>query len=503
VVGKYFHTIRHLKPAQVYGRLYKPRPRIARSPAASLRLQTGEWAPTIPRSDPQTGPDRFRLLNEEREIRSWNDEDIPKLWLYNLHYFDHPSAELMERWVRENPVGFATGWQPYPLAIRAVNWMKWSLAGGSLNGLLYASLALQIEYLSRSIEFHLGANHLLADSIALTMAGMFFEGRAAEQWLATGVKLLRREIAEQILPDGGHYERSPMYHALALEGLLDLINVSNACNPGLDSDRALWSVTASRMLGWLQLMTHPDGRIAFFNDAAFGIAPEIGALEDYAERLSVKTAPLKLAESGYIRLMNGDTVVLFDAAPIGPDHQPGHAHADTLSFELSHYGRRVLVNSGTSTYERSMERQCQRGTAAHNTLRVDGEDQSEVWSSFRVAKRARPFAVRTDASSFAEAAHDGYRRLSKPVVHFRRLDLSQRELLIHDRIEGHGTHQVEIFFHFHPEAGIPIVLDQKLTGSAIRSHWYPEFNLSVPNETIVASWTGSCPVEFVTAVQLQ
>src|SRR6267378_2144734 len=84
-------------------------------------------------------------------------------------------------------------------------------------------------------------------------------------------------------------------------------------------------------------------------------------LEDIAE----------LGNSGYIRLENKDTVVLFDAAPIGPDYQPGHAHADTLSLEVSHRGRRVLVNSGTSTYERGPERAKERGTAAHNTIVID------------------------------------------------------------------------------------------------------------------------------------
>ena len=146
-------------------------------------------------------------------------------------------------------------------------------------------------------------------------------------------------------------------------------------------------------------MTHPDGRIAFFNDAAFAIACEPEALEAYANRLelapisSPQTALTALTESGYLRLQLGSALALLDVAAIGPDYLPGHAHADTLSFELSLFGQRVLVNSGTSCYGISQERQRQRSTAAHNTVVIDAVDSSEVWSGFRVARRAKPMGL--------------------------------------------------------------------------------------------------------------
>src|SRR5690606_15320930 len=155
----------------------------------------------------------------------------------------------------------------------------------------------------------------------------------------------------------------------------------------------------SPMLHWLRVMTHPDGDIALFNDAALGIAPPLAALEAYADlvgvsRDSTELASLEaLAESGYVRLTVGPAVLIADVGLVGPDYLPGHAHADTLSFELSLHGRRVLVNGGTSTYEANAERLRQRGTAAHNTVVVDGQDSSEVWSAFRVARRARPWGA--------------------------------------------------------------------------------------------------------------
>jgi uncharacterized heparinase superfamily protein len=153
-------------------------------------------------------------------------------------------------------------------------------------------------------------------------------------------------------------------------------------------------------------MLHPDGRIPFFNDATFEVAPEPGELFAYAERLGVVEKGVALSESGYVRLENEGTVVLFDAAPAGPDYQPGHAHADTLSFELSRSGKRVVVNSGTSTYEKAAA--CVGGVPQRTTRSINGQDSSEVWSAFRVA-HAYPFDVKIDRKTFVELL-DGYKR---------------------------------------------------------------------------------------------
>src|SRR6185436_7069489 len=94
----------------------------------------------------------------------------------------------------------------------------------------------------------------------------------------------------------------------------------------------------------------------------------------------------QLEPSGYVRIQRDPVLVIFDAAPVGPDYLPGHAHADTLSFELSWGDRRVITNSGTSTYSVGPRRAWERSTAAHNTVEIDDENSSEVWGGFRVAR---------------------------------------------------------------------------------------------------------------------
>jgi uncharacterized heparinase superfamily protein len=209
-----------------------------------------------------------------------------------------------------------------------------------------------------------------------------------------------------------------------------------------------------------------------------------------------------LGESGYLRIENNSAVIIFDAAPLGPDYQPGHGHADTLSFELSSRGHRIFVNSGTSTYEQNSLRNYERGTAAHNTIRIDGLDQSEVWANFRVARRARPFDVQTDHRFFVEAAHDGYHRLCSKVTHRRRIDLNGNVVTITDRLEGSGHHSAELYFHLAPNADPELYFDPKLSCSVNTSAFSTGWNTRIPNRVIVGRWSGQCPVELVTRVKL-
>ena len=134
----------------------------------------------------------------------------------------------------------------------------------------------------------------------------------------------------------------------------------------------------------------------------------------------VKEFLVDLPDSGYSRIDMGDVVAIIDRAAVGPDYLPGHAHADTLSFELSIFGQRVIVNSGTSTYREGSERLRQRGTSSHSTVVIDNQNSSEVWASFRVARRAKIFNVETSIDNgkiYLSAQHDGYKRLSGSPIH--------------------------------------------------------------------------------------
>jgi uncharacterized heparinase superfamily protein len=476
----------------------------------------------------------FEMLNETRRVPEgdWSAPGVSDLWRYNLHYFDDLNAEgaesrrpwheqAIENWVRANPPVAGEGWEPYPTSLRVVNWIKYTLAGQSLPDAAIASLAMQARFLRQRLEYHLLGNHLFANAKALVFAGVWFDGGEAGTWLHKGLSILEREIREQVLPDGGQFERSPMYHALALEDMLDLINLARAY-PTAIPDR--WKLVAHslpdiarRMLRWLDAMCHPDGDIALFNDAAFGVAPAPGELRRYARDLlgdGDATLPklVHLADSGYVRAASREAVLFADVAPVGPDYLPGHAHADTLSFELSLFGQRAIVNGGTSRYGAGPEREAERGTPAHSTVTVDGENSSEVWAGFRVARRARPFDLRVEDSGneiLVSCAHDGYKRLPGKPVHRRDWRLRDGALRVEDRIEG-TYRSAQARYHLHPSVEVMAEADGRSallklpSGHDVHwrashpariepSHYAPEFGLQRETRCLVLELRGPEP----------
>ena len=527
-IARYWHTLRHLRAVQVYGRVWfrLARPAVDAAPAPAQRKCTGQWVAPIARPSSILNGTTARFLGKTRAIDSraiWNDTTLDKLWLYNLHYFDDLScndgaahtalqSQWIERWITENPPPHGNGWEPYPTSLRIVNWIKWSLAGNTLSPRALDSLATQARWLRVRVEHHLLANHLFVNAKALIFAGHFFDDPQSQEWLAEGVRILRREIPEQILPDGGHFERSPMYHAIILEDLLDLLNAASVWSGQVDAQ----TITACKntippMLDYLAAMSHPDGEIAFFNDAASGIAANTAQLDEYAQRLAITGRPLhqptplqQLQPSGYIRAVLGPAVLIADVAPVGPDYQPGHAHADTLSFELSLHGQRVIVNSGTSTYAIGRQRTHERSTAAHNTLEIDGRDSSEVWGGFRVARRARVIECVATASVRGieiEAAHDGYRRMIGGAVHHRRWELSENALIITDTIRGAFT-CATAHLYLHPSVTqlandrVQLADGRALSfivrGGILRmesASWHPEFGVDVGSHVVICSMT--------------
>lgn len=485
-LGRLWRTVRWLKPAQVAGRitfrLARPRPDLR--PPPPRREARGRWVTPPAREASLVGPTRWRLLGVEHDLAQigWDETAVPLLWRYNQHYFDDLNARdsderrawqraLVQRWIADNPPGRGTAWAPYPTSLRIVNWIKWILGGEPAPAEWLASLAVQARWLTRRLEWHLLGNHLFVNAKALVFAGVFFGGDEGDRWLHTGVEILERELPEQILADGAQFERSPMYHLLALEDVLDLVNVFEAFDAGGATPTSpLLAALRQRvgpMLHWLACMQHPDGTLARFNDCAEGIAPAAAEVRRYAAALGFADLAgpptsaegvLRLEPSGYLRASFGPALLLADAAAVGPDYLPGHAHADTLSFELSVHGEALIVNRGTSVYGDGPRRQLERGTAAHNTVQVGGEDSSEVWAGFRVGRRARPFDVVVEGFDLS-AAHDGYMHLPGRPVHRRRWQLKAQALVVADEVtassNAHTTGaSLEAVARFHLAPGL-------------------------------------------------
>jgi len=548
----YWRTARYLRPSQVaYQLLRRLSPLPSVSPVTGMSLRGGVQphvfaSPPVPR----IGAGEISFLNQSRPLDlnsvDWVSADRSKLWRYNLHYFDYlhwpvygsdMKARLVDSWIAAHPVPAGDGWEPYPLSLRVVNWMKFWLAGtaGEPPGQRRLdSLATQLAGLESRVEYHLLANHLVKNGKALLFGGVFFQGKRADRWLKLGLEILCREADEQILPDGGHYERSPMYHCIVLEDYLDAVNLLRS-QPGLvpPEGQACLKRAATRALRFLAGIRAGDGNIPLFNDAAFGIAVEPDELLRYGARVLDGGAPARVPsadgperlcfpDTGYFGYRQNSESLIIDCGTVGPDYQPGHAHCDTLSYELCVDGERVVVDAGVYSYDPGDMRWLARRTASHNTVEIDGQEQSEIWGAFRVARRARPLSPaigewRQGALEFA-GSHDGYRRLAGRPVHTRRVSMQPGgPWEVFDLITGEGadrhrvrscvhladnlevTRENPVTFRLHnPVSGLMLRLS--VTGSnparMESGYHFPGFGLRKNNKIIIIERENTLPIEI-------
>ncbi|HFQ4975266.1 TPA: heparinase II/III family protein [Vibrio vulnificus] len=502
---------------RVYYKFCKPKPVDCNAPGRFLWY----WSGPLLNKQSLFSSSSVKFLNQAGSVNSpsdWNCISKPKLWLYNLHYFDDLSSkdasqrcslhhEFIQKWIEHNPPCNGNGWEAYPISLRLVNWVKWCSVQSEVPSSYLKSMLEQANVLTQQLEYHILGNHLFANAKALTFVGAFLDGGNSIELLERGIKILNAELEEQFLDDGAHFELSPMYHEILLWDLLELIDLAKTSDkPQFIECLPQWIRIAEKALFWLSTMVHNDGEVSFFNDAAIGIAMQPSQIFAYAEKLGLAYELVNKSlfinkSSGYSRITFTNYSAIFDHANVGPDYLPGHAHADTLSFELSIGKQRVFVNSGTSLYGISKERLRQRQTPAHNTVSVSGLDSSQVWSGFRVAKRA--YAQLEDAISTPErvilsASHNGYMQQSPKVKHTRRLECSSDSFFIIDNL----SKATQACFHLHLHPNIDVVKVSQVEINLILgdeslccvtssepilikdSTWHPEFGKTIANKKI-------------------
>lgn len=448
----YLETIVHLKPMQlayqVVNKVYHPSLKHHKAPKASIQLSI---VPPIPKYKCFDGQ-KFNFLNIEDSFTSWTKTDHGMLWAYNLNYMDWLQQEritevecekCIDQFIEELPQNHV-GQDPYPTALRAINWIKlFSMRPSLRTNQRDDSLYSQILLLKRRMEYHLQGNHLLEDAYALFIAGLYFNDNIlfTDAW-----GLFKKQLESQMLDDGAHYEQSPMYHCILLDRLLDCYNfsVNNAVFDQQSVVNGFLMAKAEKMLGHLESIIWEDGSIPLLNDSANGIAPTSEQLFDYGKRLGLTWKPIPLKECGYRKMKGNRFEAIVDVGSITSPCQPGHSHADTFSYLLRVDGKPFVVDTGISTYNKTQRRQYERSTAAHNTVVIDGKDSSMVWGGFRVGRRAKVSIIKNEPDEII-AIHDGYRKVSDCK---RRFSTNKFGLTIEDMVSD-GVKSISCL-HFAP-----------------------------------------------------
>ena len=462
------NTIIHLKPIQVYYRIYYfIRNRLIGYEVKKKtysNLNSITWVSKLSYKNSYFKKENtFTFLNISNSFSGkidWNFNKYGKLWTYNLNYFDFLNQEnisketgiiLIKDYVNNNSF-LKDGKEPYPISLRGINWVKFlslnQIKDEFINNTLYHHYCI----LLKNLEYQLLGNHLLENAFSLLFGAYYFQD---EILYIKSKKLLIRELNEQILRDGGHYELSPMYHQLIFTRLLDCIQLIQL-NTNWKQDNLIVFLLeiAQRMNSWLQNITYRNGDIPMVNDATFNIASDSSQLFTYSEGLGVQNTNIKLSDSGYRKIKFNNYELFIDVGNIGPDYQPGHAHSDTFSFELYKKNIPIIIDSGISTYDKNALRQKERGTSSHNTVQLEGLEQTNVWGGFRVSKRAK-IVYLYESKNFIKASHNGY--FNYVGLHYRSFLFNNNSINIIDTFSKKSSTKKFANFHLHNKINVKLI----------------------------------------------
>ena len=478
-LGLYSHALRVARARQLRGRALRPfarrrfpdrRAHARRLPFRSLRSSGAR-----PRSAPSGTPDPATRLGQ---FHLHYGEDV----LSAARAGDAAGAQaLVETWIDANPPRPGDPWHPYPLSTRVGNWIAaLTLVPELAAPRLSESLWRQLLHLEHNVEDDILGNHVIRNARALVLGGAAF---GAERLTRRGLDLLRRELPEQVLPDGGHYERSPVYHLVVLRDLLEV--QAAAPQPWL-------AEAIERMRAFAAAVQRPDGNPTLFNDGWLDQAPVLELPEPPAG-LTV------LRDSGFAIVREGPLWLAFRCGPLAPDYLPAHAHADALSFQLWWRGEPVVVDPGTHTYEAGAERDWFRGTAAHSTVCVDGRAQFPLWGAFRSGRLPN-----VELREAGDGVLEGTVRLGQAVRHLRRLEWDGAGLTVRDVIEGQGWHTAESRLVCSPSLPDGVTAEPLAGGPVVREEaWLSEsLGERVRTSAAVVRAEGELPLELGFALRL-
>lgn len=450
-IGKLLRTIRYIRPIQIVfqirNRLINPSSLGSLSREATLETSPLSLIP-FPRNITAVRGNEFTFLNLSKVFPmkiDWNFLEFGKLWNYNLQYLDfiHQHDIPLEKrieWVSDvygNLLSGEVKLEPYPASLRSMNVVR-LFSESPLHIArcpdLQKYIFAELEFLDSNYEYHILGNHLLENAFAMLMGSYYFEN---DKWRGKAEILLTKQLNEQILVDGAHFELSPMYHKIILFRVLEAISYANK-NHAFEK---LLKEKAEKMLGWLHTMTFSNGSNPHFNDSTDGVSPSPLQLFETAKLLKLNMIASELVDSGYRKFSHACAELICDVHGISPSYQPGHAHSDHLSFVLHTNGAPFIVDPGTSTYNICERRNWERSTCAHNTVTVNNQNQSEVWGGFRVGRRAKVKILNeTESSVKAVARYLG-------ISHERSFQLNSSTITISDVIDSDQLASLRLYLH--------------------------------------------------------
>ncbi|MCI8403242.1 MAG: hypothetical protein HFI38_14325 [Lachnospiraceae bacterium] len=477
--AKYINTLKYLRPVQIIGQLTKPfKIKMKYEGALPENVPVRNLHILIPELD--ENPDyllrfnideimgnKLTLLHETYKINlnTWQVK-APALWRFNLHYFEYGIGlgakykktrdlkyydkfkEFIQSWIKATPTGEGDGWHPYTISMRIPNWFiglelfgDVFMADTNFKTEILKSIYAQYHTLLKRTETWQLGNHYFENLKTLIFCSLIFREK---EIFDKNIKRFKKELREEILSDGIHFELSPMYHKVIQE---DLIRVLFCLKQAGRKEYNELLPVLQQMTDAAVSMERGMGRTPLFNDSGDNVAKPLTSLLNAERRLFHIEAKEKNAfhAAGYYKLYNGNIALMMDAGKIGPDYMPGHGQCDCLSFELAVDARPLFVNSGTYQYQ-GKDRGYFRSTRAHNTIQIGAHEQSEYWGEHRVARRIKIISVQQREQGIL-----GEYKNYLGERHKREICLSTGVLSVWDSVTEEKEENVHSYLHIAPE----------------------------------------------------
>jgi len=420
------------------------------------------WPPTAPSHSldlmTRDSPADVRILWELNRFHHFIALGLAWQLTHDSRYLD-TFVNQLRNWLETNPVGKGVNWaSAMEVAIRAVNWL---IAGALMQeGIptefqrtLLSALLSHGQFIRANLEIaRITTNHYLANIAGLAVLGLALPGKEPTRWRRFALRELAREVNFQVYPDGVDFEASSSYHRLATE--LVALPIRLAHQMGIELPHNL-AARQSLMEKAISCIARPDGTVPIIGDSDDGHLLPPYTRPHTPVPTSRSTA---FPHAGIYIMRHNDQYLVCDCGTNGQRGNGGHAHNDTLSFELFSNGHLFITDPGCYSYTGDLTSyNWFRSTAAHNTLQIDEEEQASFSAQepFLLGAEAVPVVNQwktTKDYDFLDAEHYGYRRLSDPATHRRQilLDKTQRVWLVRDMVIGNGTHKLDWYFHFAP-----------------------------------------------------
>jgi len=510
--GRYIRTIYRLKPIQIIG---LPLFNLKRFLLSKTSINIPDFSFQLPKlilPDGVKSPSKdYLLFNEKINLRNipWSD-DIDKLKKYHLHYFDflnNCSADdgkrIIREWIEENPADINNdGWEPYPIALRIVNWIFFFVRNDIIPDKdIKNSLYLQGKWLYRQREIHLLANHFLKDIVALLFWGYCFSDKRVINW---ALKNLASQLSEQFTSSGLHYEYSPTYHALAINDIIGCYNLleNNIVGDSKGITKKLKNI-AEKGLSVAEYLN--AGGYISVGDVNYQDCPDFNELKGYAERAGLKYSSRR--QDTFLTLKAGNLEIMMINSPFSPSYNPAHSHGDKLSVLLWDKDKPILTDTGNYCYQESDERDYSRSAEAHNSIQVDDLEQAEFWAAFRAGYRGKVERQAADSNQISSVfKHKKYK-------HFRTIKKTENGIILNDGITAKGAHSFKQYFHLHPGSSVKrkddgIIINDSVIISfynsftLIKTEFYPEMYKKEYQDTVIVNGEFKDTINITTEITI-